>query len=439
MKRLIVLAMLGMFAVACGGSDCETCPIEGDDEVVADVVEQDADDQDFGGSGDAPPIVCGDGQCDPGETADSCAQDCSSEADCGDGECDKPGGECQSCGQDCEDNCCGDDECDDWEDCKTCPEDCGMCLDCPNGLCEDLEDCTSCPEDCGPCTECGDDKCEEGEDCHTCPDDCGECESVCPNELCEEGENCSNCPDDCGECPECGNGQCEAGETPDNCPDDCTNDNCGDGECDKAGGECKSCFEDCGTCCDDGECDDWEGCENCPQDCGACSGAGFCTITGDAGSEFSCPVKLAADGLASAKATGIQFKFSFGEEVSFSRFHDTECELVPGQCIDWDIPPQNTITPTKHTLAYQELDDGLVSVVIYHASQPDTAVSDAYYDGDSLEGESDLFEIVFELQSAIQPGEALSVETYDLKGTDAVANPLSMVMNDDGVLVMSEQ
>ena len=438
MKRLIVLAIFGMFAAGCGGSDCENCPIEGDDEVVGDVAEQDFVDQDLG-EGDGAPIVCGDGQCDPGETADSCAEDCSSEADCGDGECDKAGGECLSCGQDCDGICCPDDTCDNWEDCKVCPEDCGPCTLCPNEVCEDVEDCESCPEDCGPCTECGNDDCEEGEDCHTCAEDCGECDTVCPNDLCEEGENCTNCAEDCGPCPECGNGQCEAGETFDNCPDDCSADGCGDGECDKAGGECKSCFEDCGTCCDDGTCDDWEGCENCPQDCGACPGEGFCTITGDKGAEVLCPVKLARESQASALATGIQFKFSFDPaQVSFANFLDEECELVPGECIDWVIPPNVTIEPTKHSIAHLELDDGLLSVVIFHASAPATAISEAYYDGGVLQGESHQFDIVFELQEDIGAGQGVTVETYDLKGTDAVANGLNMIMNEDGVMVTSE-
>lgn len=47
---------------------------------------------------------------------------------------------------------CGDGQCDAGETCETCPADCGACpVSCPNGSCDAGEDCGSCPDDCGAC------------------------------------------------------------------------------------------------------------------------------------------------------------------------------------------------------------------------------------------------------------------------------------------------
>ncbi len=78
-----------------------------------------------GTTGDATGANCGNGKCDPGETATSCPKDCNSSAVCGNGKCD-PG-----------------------ETAASCPKDCGSSPVCGNGKCEAGETSTSCPKDCG--------------------------------------------------------------------------------------------------------------------------------------------------------------------------------------------------------------------------------------------------------------------------------------------------
>lgn len=247
--------------------------------------------------------------------------------------------------------------------------------------------------------------------------------------------------------PVCGDGlldvgeECDDGNTApgDGCDEQCKSEggeDCGDGECDKEAGECQTCQEDCGNCCGDGVCDDFEDCEFCPADCGGCAGDAFCVLQGGGAEELLCTVSLAAASEAEPKATGIQFKFSFdGDKVEFIRFHDMFC-AEPDQCFDWDIPPQNTLQPSGHTVAYQAVGDGMVSVVIYHGSAPQTPVSEAWFDGDAVQGEAQIVELVFKVWN-IDAGDSTEVEVYDMKATDKDATPLTMEL--DGAVFVTHQ
>jgi len=116
--------------------------------------------------------VCGDGVCDPGETA-ACV-DCAPAPYCGDAYCD-PG-----------------------EGCGDCPSDCGACTLCGNGLCDATEDCVTCATDCS-CAVCGDSYCDPGENCVNCANDClcGQCgDGVCDT---TEDTTCADCTFETGE------------------------------------------------------------------------------------------------------------------------------------------------------------------------------------------------------------------------------------------------
>lgn len=73
---------------------------------------------------------------------------------------------------------CGNGECELGETCRTCLTDCGECPPavCGDGKCEDAESCETCSSDCGKCPVCGDGTCQSNESHQTCPQDC-------PNEL----------------------------------------------------------------------------------------------------------------------------------------------------------------------------------------------------------------------------------------------------------------
>ncbi len=250
--------------------------------------------------------VCGDGKCDEGETAASCAKDCGKTGPvCGNESCEE--GETPStCPQDCKPAAkCGNEKCEAGESYTTCPTDCqckadsecgegkkcndGVCMTsggggtavCGNFKCESGESKTSCAIDCDPeistalaCAEqkCSSDfaKCKSSKTCV----DALVCMTKCADESCLI--NCATkAPNDIGtlqtlgECvnkncsgdttgPVCGDGKCESPETASTCPKDCqpggctsdanckSGETCQDGKCVAGGGGTNSCVGKCG-------------------------------------------------------------------------------------------------------------------------------------------------------------------------------------------------
>ncbi len=159
--------------------------------------------------------TCAAGQyCDDTLTIAECVPGCTSDANCGGNEiCARPVGEpigaCQSC------PVCGNGACEPGETASSCSSDCTAGPVCGDGSCSAGE---TCPADCGPV--CGDFACNGGETPASCPVDCGG-GPVCGNTFCEAGETPASCPADCSAGPVCGNGFCEGGESPSTCPGDC--------------------------------------------------------------------------------------------------------------------------------------------------------------------------------------------------------------------------
>ncbi len=223
---------LGGVCTSCGnsaceseyGENCQTCP-------------QDCCECGIGGTTvtayfGIPGLItfyCGDGTCNrPFEDGDSCPSDCPIFSYCGDGFCANDNGRNKETYSTCPADCkCGDGVCSKTiEGCHlgapwSCDSDCfctNVCND--DGICDPWEDyqCYYYGNDCP--LECGDGLCDslEGESCSTCEADCGQC-SNCGDGFCvgAEGETTATCPQDCGKCLERCEGYC------DNCGDSCEN------------------------------------------------------------------------------------------------------------------------------------------------------------------------------------------------------------------------
>lgn len=238
---------------------------------------------------------CGDGTCDPGEEAEceeDCGEPpvASCEGRCGEY---KKGAPCQ-CDDECwkfEDCCddlgevctggpiCGDGDCEQGETEVSCPSDCAevegplACVfdNCDMDGCDAVPGCLvavecllSCfdPDSAEACTMA----CIEGQpfpaqailwEIATCTDESGCAEEPeCGNGVCTPGESFATCPDDCEAPAECGNDECEDGESPANCPEDCEGGGGGscEGKCGGQSGQGCWCDNQCtnlGDCCDD--------------------------------------------------------------------------------------------------------------------------------------------------------------------------------------------
>jgi hypothetical protein len=174
-----------------------------------------------------PGGYCGDGDCDPGETAGTCLADCSGQPD---HDCCTSilNSETSEWNPGCVDEgietcvCALDSWCCEFNWDRKCAitatNFCGLActeIGCGNGTCEDY-DCGSspcdydepgkCPADCDTTTPfCGDGACDPGEDATWCPEDCS---ALCGDEICAEEPSAGaneprTCPWDCPDVVPC--------------------------------------------------------------------------------------------------------------------------------------------------------------------------------------------------------------------------------------------
>ena len=243
--------------------------------------------QSAGCAGAAP--VCGNGTCEAGETAATCAQDCKSGPVCGNGTC-EAGETKTSCPADCGGGgpVCGNGMCEAGETKASCAKDCGGTTpSCGNGTCDAGETTSTCPSDCPSSSTCLQQKCpSQVASCQAdtgclgiiqCLQSCTDatCANACVSKAGTQSQNVfmtlNTCAAQCSSTtPSCGDGTCNGTETKTSCPADCGSAStyCGDGTCN--GTESQStCPSDCTapSTCGDGTCQSTENANNCAVDC----------------------------------------------------------------------------------------------------------------------------------------------------------------------------
>ncbi len=154
--------------------------------------------------------ACGDGTCSAGEGPTVCPTECC--GTCGDGQCKgfACGESATSCAKDCS-TACGNGKCEPGESPVTCKEDCKF-KTCGNSFCEpDDGGPKGCPEDCKP--GCGNCTCDKDEDWSNCPTDCGYCGDGICSTCAQNSENAASCGVDCkaAECLPNAPGACDDG------------------------------------------------------------------------------------------------------------------------------------------------------------------------------------------------------------------------------------
>ncbi len=223
---------------SAGVTVCGVAKVENTNALCNDGIDNDSngytDCDDFGCSKNASVTVCqstgptcGDGSCDPGESAATCPADCASNtADsckgrCGDAfdgnyncQCDS---QCQTFSDCCNDYqalCttsgakCGDGTCDSGESMATCPADCTSTgPTCGDGTCDPAESPATCPADCksGGCPQ----PCDDGQACTV--DTCDSATSKCVFTPATNGTKCAD-GSGCQLPSTCSAGTCQAGK-----------------------------------------------------------------------------------------------------------------------------------------------------------------------------------------------------------------------------------
>ncbi|MCO4761881.1 MAG: hypothetical protein KC502_10270 [Myxococcales bacterium] len=302
-------------------------------------------------------------------------------------------------------NKCGNGQCDEGETSETCAQDCKKTgPQCGNGQCEEGESPATCSQDCkvdGP--KCGNEKCEAGESYATCKSDCpcknnaecgsgkvcndGQCQTqtstaVCGNFKCESGETASGCPVDCD--PEaikalaCTKDKCatywnkcqSSSKCVEalNCMTKCKDENCVIGCATKAPADISTlqslqlCVEEkCSAStskCGNGKCDEGETASSCAQDCKTSSG---CKSNSDCPSGQTCAVGKCITGGGSTCTEHSQCNWKKGEKCESGKcvsngsagscqgkcgggqqtdcYCDSDCIKYGDCCKDWCAAP----------------------------------------------------------------------------------------------------
>jgi len=383
------------------------------------------------------PLACGDE--DPCNGVDSCdpatgcisdpAPDCDDEDPCNGTEVCTPGVGCEAGVElECGDGnpCNGDEVCDPEAGCGP-----GIPLECSDGdACNGVE---SCEPELG-CILGKAPACDDGDACNgveTCEPDKGcvdgfplPCDDMnnCTDDGCDPGTGCFNLPNT--------NPGCCLLDS--DCDDDnvCTTD------------KCKADTKACEYMPAVGPCDDGDPC-TVGDTCGAwvCQPGdalpgchALCKLSGTKGTLVDCPIRLARRSIDDENAVTLSFGVKFEpSEVSLTTFVDRVC-ADPETCFEIGIPQgSSALAESGHTVFLIPADaaawgSGDVALDIENTLDPLAPISNAYFEGDLLNGEAHLLSPKFKLLSDIPATAPSWVVLHDVAATDAMGIDLAIAV-----------
>ncbi|NUN16162.1 MAG: hypothetical protein HUU55_21255, partial [Myxococcales bacterium] len=157
----------------------------------------------------------------------------------------------------------------------------------------------------------------------------------------------------------------------------------------------------------------------------------FCGVAGSAGQSVTCEIRMARATPTTPAPTSAQFDILFDAgKLNPVTFQDYVC-FGPGgtePCADVDTPPQN-LYPTGHSVSLVGADPaawpGTGSVVLFNASNPSAAISDAALAGGTFVGDTLILTMVVELVTDISPLSPTYLSYAAIKGATATAEKMN--------------
>ncbi len=485
-------------------ADCQHAAVDCDDGVSCTT---DACDATAGCTHAADDTACDDGDACTADTCDVAA-DCQHVAvDCDDGDacttdsCDAAAG-CQHAAVDCDDgvsctadacdatagctHTADDTACDDGDACTT--DTCDMTADCQHAavncddgdVCNGVEDCdpqTGCvagtPLDCNDGVSCTTDACDATTGCtHTADDTACDDGDACTTDSCDAVAGCQHAAVDCDDGDACTTDTCDAVGGCQHAAVDCDDGvSCTVDACDATTG-CTHTADDAvcddGNICTDDACDAAAGgCTNTPNTA-PCDDGDFCTIddtcvagtcagdpnpvcdnvvcavSGTAGSEVTCDLKLARLSMGEPLPAGVQFTLQFDStQLSPTRFTDVLC-LPPGVpgCTQVEVDTPPSTVSTGHTVNLGPADiaawstSGSGSVLLVNPSDPTAPVTEAYFDDTGvLQGDPVFLTLHATLLQDIDPASPALLFASGIVGTTASATQMEAFVKDEVMVV----
>lgn len=265
------------------------------------------------------------------------------------------------------------------------------------------------------------------------PLECAPDADLCTSEVCHPLLGC-NAPVVCDDGLECTLDTCLADGT---CEYTTDNSLCSDGY---------ACTQDvciaevgCIRVADDPACDDDDpctvdictpesGCEHAPEIAAECLPEGvLCLISGDAGAEINCPIRVARSTLAMPAPASLQFMVNFDPQwVTTMEFRDVACFGDNGEppCAEVATPPA-LLSPQGHQVIPVPTDveawPGIGNVLVLNVADSNAILSDAAWSKNSLVGDSEVFQLVVTLNEAIPATSPVPIWISGVKGATSTA------------------